>query len=612
MADILNTEDLNRTVFISDNLPFLQRLDNESIDLVVIDPPFSKNQTFVGKLKPPLTRDEQRIERELMDNWQVYDPATAYELGIEYPDQTGTTAKFEDIWNFGRLVFRDDMDELKKTHPAAWWLIHSTRYTHSDSTAAYIYFMVQRMVEVRRVLKSTGSVYLHCDHDANAYLRQMMDAIFGESNCRNEISWRRNESGAKGSQHAPKSWGNNVGTILFYSKSAKFNFDPRKRSLDEESRKKKFPKIDDRGERYNTKLTAWCQPSMGARPNLCYEFLGVLPPYPSGWRLKRERMEEEYAKGNIVLVDSKLERRSYERDYSGVSPGNLWTDKHLVLSAQSAERTGYPTQKPQELARRIIEASSNPGDMVLDCFAGCAYVPVAAELSDRRWIACDMSPRAWTVVRRQFHKRPELGIVTDGELDDDGVKVSFDNRDKVIRVLGPHDLPDRTTAEKPISIVLHDLPAPQFRQKAHESGDVIWQAFVDKWGTGCWYCGTEKAADRRELQLDHIEPTKRDGTNDDCFNRALACAPCNSDKRNNLTVEETIDKALEAGRIATPALRDEVLVGFKKRRQRAIERWEQIKPPKQPGMGDESITSSSDNGSQPFVATITAKDVIGG
>ena len=289
-------------------------------------------------------------------------------------------------------------------------------------------------------------------------------------------------------------------------------------------------------------------------------------------------MEEEHCKGNIVLVDGKLERRSYERDYRGVSPGNLWVNKELLLGAHSTERTGYPTQKPQALAQRIIEASTNPGDTVLDCFAGCAYVPVAAELTNRSWIACDMSPRAWTIVRRQFHKHPDLGILTAGELDDDGVKVTFDNRDKVIRVRGPRDLPERTTRDDPVKTYLDELPEPEFRHKAFETYDEIWQAFVDEWGTGCWYCRTEKSADKRELQLDHIVPNTRDGRNDDCWNRALACAPCNSDKSNNLTVEQTIDKALESGRIARSALRDEVLAGFNTRHNWAKERWEEIKP----------------------------------
>ena len=169
---MLNTDDLNRTVFISDNLPFLKALDNESVDLVVIDPPFGKKQTFTGTLKPPLSGDEKRIERELMASWGVVDQDSAYDVGLEYPDQTGTTAKFDDIWNFRVRVYKDWMDSLKAIRPGAWWLIQSTRHTHGDGTAAYIAFMVERMLAISRILKPTGSVYLHCDHEANAYLRQ--------------------------------------------------------------------------------------------------------------------------------------------------------------------------------------------------------------------------------------------------------------------------------------------------------------------------------------------------------------------------------------------------------------------------------------------------------
>ena len=579
MSERLNTEDLNRTVFISDNLSFLQRLDNESVDLVVIDPPFGKTQTFVGKLRPPLTDREFRIEREMMDSWSVYDVASAYEIGIEYPDQTGTTAKFEDIWNFRRLVFQDDLERLKQTHPAAWWLIHSTRYTHSDGTAAYIYFMVQRMVEIKRVLKLTGSVYLHCDHDANAYLRQMMDAVFGEERFLNAITWERTRGRSDG-----KHWGNVTDTILCYSKTE--NYVWHNTYLPSESSEKEthgdLTAAEVRngisGQPWrNFNPTAvgrhWAVPKSSALAewidaNRIPGYMNMADP--------RDRLEALDKAGMLTWSDNG--RPSIVRPAEsklGAKLNNLWTD---ITRVSGQERTGYPTQKPQALAERIIKASSNPGDIVLDCFAGCAYVPVAAENARRRWIACDMSPRAWTIVRRQFHKHPDLGILTEGELDDDGVKVKFDNRDKVIRVRGPRELPQRTTLDSPIRIQITTLPEPEFRRKAFETYDAIWQAFVDEWGTRCWYCDTEKSADKRELQLDHIEPNTRDGRNDDCWNRALACAPCNSDKGNTLTVEETIDKALESGRIATSALRDEVLAGFNTRHNWAKERWEEIKP----------------------------------
>lgn len=175
----LNTAELDGTVFISDNLPFLKALDTESVDLVCIDPPFGKRQTFEGTLKPPLTDEEQRIERELMASWGVTDADSAYDMGLEFPDQTGTTAAFADIWNFRVRVTKEWMDALQSINPAAWWLIQSTRHSHGDGHASYIAFMVERMLEIRRVLKPTGSVYLHCDHEANAYLRQMMDTVFG-------------------------------------------------------------------------------------------------------------------------------------------------------------------------------------------------------------------------------------------------------------------------------------------------------------------------------------------------------------------------------------------------------------------------------------------------
>ena len=133
---------VNRGVYISDNLPFLRSVNDECIDLVCIDPPFGKKQTFEGTLKPPLSADERRIEQDMMASWGVYDAATAYEAGLEYPDQSGTTAKFRDIWAFQRLFEEGWLESLKETFPAGWWLIQATRYSHGEQTAAYIAFML--------------------------------------------------------------------------------------------------------------------------------------------------------------------------------------------------------------------------------------------------------------------------------------------------------------------------------------------------------------------------------------------------------------------------------------------------------------------------------------
>jgi hypothetical protein len=182
------------------------------------------------------------------------------------------------------------------------------------------------------------------------------------------------------------------------------------------------------------------------------------------------------------------------------------------------------------------------------------------------------------VVRRQFHKQPDLRIETEGEYTERDAGVQPDlGPERVIRVRGPNELPKRTATGEQHSLGLRDLPPIQFKQHAQETSAEIWDAFVAEWGLGYWYCGTEKGNSRRELQLDHIEPNMRDGSNDDCWNCALACVDCNGDKSNRLTVEETMQKALEAGRIATKSRRGEQEINFQRRHQWAQERWERIK-----------------------------------
>ena len=525
-----------------------------------------------------------------MASWGVVDTDSATDVGIEYPDQTGTTAQFDDIWNFSVRVYEDWLNELQNICPAAWWLIHSARYSHGDGTAAYIAFMVERVLEIRRVLRASGSVYLHCDHEANAYLRQMMDAVFGASNFKNEIIWKRT-----GSHGRAKRWGPIHDVLLFYSKTSKPVWNRTYQPYDEEYIEKYFRWSDERGEFQSVSLTGpgtregdSGKPWRGINPTAQGRHWEVPPDrilhsdfeHPDGYaEMSIQQRLDVLDKAGLIYWPPKGTVPRHKQ-YLSASPGvplqDIVTDISQ-LAAHSLERTGYPTQKPQALARRIIEASSNPGDMVLDCFAGCAYVPVAAEIAGRRWIACDMSPRAWTVVRRQFHKQPNLRIATEGEYaEGEGVEqVLGDTR--IISVRGPYELPKRTTEDAPILMRINALPELTFRQKAVESKDEIWDAFVEEWGMECWYCGTEKGS-RRELQVDHVEPRKRDGSNDDCWNRALACIDCNGDKSNRLNPLQTIDLALEVGRISTSMRRNEQIERFERRMEWARERWEQIKP----------------------------------
>ena len=590
----LNADDLDGTVFISDNLPFLKALDTESVDLVCIDPPFAKNETFTGNLRPPLSADERRIEREFMADWGVFDDDSAYRAGLEYPDQEGTMARFADIFRFDRDVHADWMQTVGERNPGLAALIESSRYIHSDSRAAYIAFMAERMLEIRRVLKASGSVYLHCDPSANAYLRQMMDAVFGFSQFRSEIVWRRT-----GSQGGARRWGPIHDTILFYSKSDEYKWNRVYQDYDRSYIDQFYRFEDDDGRRYQLVSLTGAGTTGGDSGR---EWRGVNPT-DSGrhWAVPIDALTGAFpdidpdsltSQEKLDLLDEAglvywPEQGEIPRQirYLDESPGVQLQDMimDIRLGSRARERTGYPTQKPQALARRIIEASSEPGDLVLDCFAGCAYVPVAAQLTGRRWIACDMSPRAWTMVRRQFHKHPDLGIVTEGEIaaEKDGLKISprLETANLVIKVRGPHDLPTRTTPDEDMQpAMLSTLPPPRYRARPAETDREIWDAFVAEYGTTCWYCGAEKANDRRELQLDHVEPNARDGTNDDCWNRALACVACNGDKSNRLDPDATIETALERGRIPTHARMLEVKEAFASRRRWANERWEEIAP----------------------------------
>ncbi|MDE2814894.1 MAG: site-specific DNA-methyltransferase, partial [Gemmatimonadota bacterium] len=269
-------------------------------------------------------------------------------------------------------------------------------------------YMAVRLLEIKRVLKDTGSLYLHCDHTAGAYLRQLLDAVFSRQNFRSAIAWERNDGRGKGSQHAPKTWGVQTDTILYYAKSDRAALNPNI-AINSDDAERDFPRVDAAGRRYKTGIPVFCSKSMGARPNLCFEWRGYANPHPSGWRLSKERLEEEYQRGNVVIrADGKLERRKYLDEYAGKPVGDLWLE---IPATKGIERTGYPTQKPVALAERIIKASCPEDGVVLDCFAGCAYVAIAAERLGRNWVACDINARAWTVFKRQFSK-PKLATLT--------------------------------------------------------------------------------------------------------------------------------------------------------------------------------------------------------
>ena len=397
---------VNRGVYISDNLPFLRSLNDECIDLVCIDPPFAKNETFTGdSLKPPLTEEEREIEWRLLDRWQIRNEATAVAAGVTWPMHDGG---YKDIWSWENDIHEEWLQTLDQSWSGIAKLIDATRYVHGDSIAAYLCYMAVRIIEIHRVLKPTGSLYLHCDHTADGYLRQLLDGIFGKDNFRNAITWQRTST-RKG--NVTRGLANDADTILRYSKSENFIWNKEaiivpydKDNLDPKT-SAKYSKKDRDGRLY--RLASLDAPKQNPASANYYELMG----FTRTWRWNRKRMKQAIASGRVVqTAPGRVPQQVlYLDEQQGKPLNNVWTDIY-ALNSQAIERTGYPTQKPVALAERIIASSSHPGNIVLDCFAGCAYVAIAAERLHRRWVACDLNPRAWTVFKRQFNK-PLLGCV---------------------------------------------------------------------------------------------------------------------------------------------------------------------------------------------------------
>ena len=265
-----------------------------------------------------------------------------------------------------------------------------------ESSKAYIEFMRPRCVELARVLKPTGSFYYHCDWHASHYVRVMLDQIFGESNFQSEIIWHRTL--AKGLSFT--GFPNNHDTIFYYGGGKKLTFnrpyiayDPD--NLDEKT-SSKYSHREPGGRVY--RLDNLINPSHD-RPNLTYEFLGVRRV----WRWTKQRMREAYENGLVVQTrpGTVPQLKRYLDQQEGRPIDTVWTDIPPINS-QAQERLGYPTQKPLALLDRIVRASSNEHDVVLDAFCGCGTALVAAENLKRQWLGIDISPTACRVMAKRL------------------------------------------------------------------------------------------------------------------------------------------------------------------------------------------------------------------
>ena len=542
---------LNRGVYIADNLAFLRRINDESVDLVNIDPPFSESKTWpAGNTNPPLTQDELDNEMRLLASWGIATPQQAMAAGLGWPPNSLLEGGYSDTWSWEEDIHEEWVENLRASYPAVHILIEVTRLVHGDSRAAYLCFMAIRLIEIHRVLKPTGNLFLHCDYTSNGYLRQLLDVVFGADNFRNEIIWERAAGLPKGSQHAPLTSGASTDTIFWYAKSRDAVFHGLYSKLTEAEVQKQFPHKDARG-RYNTDVPLFFQPSMGAQPNLCYEYNGVRNPHPSGWRVSRERLVEMDANGEIIWRDGKRPlRKSYAADYRGNPIGNLWDDIPNLTSG--SELAGYPTQKPAALAERIIQASTNEGDIVLDCFAGCAYTAIAAERLNRQWTAVDWNPRAWTVFKRQFNK-PSLALLTCHDMTT-GQQVL--GSEPIVTVHGPGQLPKLQSPVREEQLKPLLPPVRRYKERALMSNNEILKELLRLSGWMAWCCGfANRLPDgkvvetTRNFHLDHIDPVSQGGIND-LMNRAPMCQYHNIRKSDSLvSLREYRNQIADAGEL---------------------------------------------------------------
>lgn len=263
----------------------------------------------------------------------------------------------------------------------------------------YVEWMVPRLAQMRRVLKPTGSIYVHLDTHAVHYIKVQMDDIFGVSNFRNEIVWKRTSAHSSAKRYGP-----NFDTILFYSKSDDYTWNSLFQPQDATYVKTHYTQRDERGIYRTDNLTgAGISKGSSGQPWRGFD------PASKGvhWKFSVVRLEELDKEGRIHWPKKKGGWPAYKRYWHEVSSGTplqaIWTDIPPINS-QARERLGYPTQKPEKLLARIISASSNPGDIVADFFAGCGTTLATAQQLQRRWIGCDVSPTALRVVKQRLEK----------------------------------------------------------------------------------------------------------------------------------------------------------------------------------------------------------------
>ena len=410
----------NRTLYHGDNLDFLRGMNSETVHLIATDPPFKKQRDFHDK-----------------------------------------KGAFSDKWSWDKDVHPDWMDSLFDDWRTVYEVIDAANHAYGQDMGAFLCFMAVRLIEMRRILRPDGSLYLHIDHTAHAWVKCLLDAIFGRKNFRNEIVWHYQTGGVSKRWFARKH-----DTLLLYTKTNDYTFCPER---------------------------------------------ALIPRTPEVIR----RIESGIKNATRSKTLLKL-------------PMDVWTDIQAI-NAMAKERTGYPTQKPLALYERIIKASSNEGDIVLDPFCGCATTCVAAEKLGRQWVGMDRWPKAPDVILERLEENGlytaelesarQLGLLHKGDITlETTPPTRSDAREETVPYLKLKTPIPREPWEK-----LNTKQIRALLERAQSRGDQV----------VCGGCG--RALETAFMEVDHIMPRVDGGVNS-IDNRILLCSPCNRAKGGTRTL----------------------------------------------------------------------------
>ena len=463
----------NRTLFTGDNLDVMRGINSDSVDLIYLDPPFNSNRNYAAPI------GSEAAGAAFKDTWTLSDVDVAW-IGL-----------------------------IADKEPALASIIESAGLAHGKGMKSYLTMMAVRLLEMRRVLKPTGSIYLHCDPTASHYLKLVMDCALGAGNFRNEIVWKRTSTVKGNFGQGTKAWPRVSDSLLYYSKAESYTFNQQFGPYSDDYIEKFYRHVEPRTNR-RYQLVSMTGPGGQSKGNPQYEVLGVT----RFWRYSQDRMQQLIDEG--LVVQSKpggVPRHKYYLDEGrGVPIQSIWNDIGN-LQGGSKERVGYPTQKPLALLERIIKASSNKGDVVLDPFCGCATALVASEALDRQWVGIDLSSLAVKLVLSRLQKAADDGALLGG-----GRWPDVHHRT---------DIPKRTDVGK----------LPPYKTHRH--------TLYGKQEGLC--AGCQHHFPFRNFTVDHIVPRSRGGT-DHLDNLQLLCGACNSTKG-------TIDQAAFVAKLKTQGIR---------------------------------------------------------